>query len=46
MGRGDLQAVLDEYARFLQEKDLALPKHEPYLVCWVREFPLIRTLGL
>ena len=33
-----LQAVLDGYAQFLREKDLALSKHQPYLIRWVREF--------
>lgn len=33
-----IQAVLEGYAKFLKEKDLALPKHQPYLVRWVREF--------
>ena len=33
-----LQAVLDGYARFLDAKQLALPKHQPDLVRWVREF--------
>jgi hypothetical protein len=33
-----LQAVLDSYAKFLREKDLALSKHQPYLIRWVREF--------
>ena len=33
-----LQAVLDGYAKFLREKELALPKHQPHLVRWVREF--------
>ena len=33
-----LQTVLDGYAKFLRKKDLALPKHQPYLVRWVREF--------
>ena len=33
-----MSAVLDWYAKFLREKDLALPKHQPYLVRWVREF--------
>ncbi|MDY0170739.1 MAG: hypothetical protein RBS80_29630, partial [Thermoguttaceae bacterium] len=37
--RGDpLHEVLDGYAKFLQEKKLALDKHQPYLVRWVREF--------
>ena len=35
-----LRTVLDGYAKFLQETDLALPKHQPYLVRWVREFLL------
>ena len=33
-----LQEVLDGYARFLREKNLALDKHQPHLVRWVREF--------
>ena len=32
-----MRAVLEGYAKFLREKDLALPKHQPYLVRWVRE---------
>lgn len=36
-----LQEVLDGYARFLREKKLALDKHQPYLVRWVREFLLL-----
>ncbi len=35
-----LQATLGGYAEFLRERDLALPKHQSYLVCWVREFLL------
>ena len=36
--RGDhLHEVLDGYAKFLQQKNLALDKHQPYLVRWVRE---------
>ena len=35
-----LETVLDGYANFLREKDLALPKHQMYLVRWVREFLL------
>ena len=35
-----LHEVLDGYAKFLQEKKLALDKHQPYLVRWVREFLL------
>ena len=40
MTEGDeqLRAVLDGYANFLIERDVALPKHQPYLVRWVREF--------
>jgi len=39
--RGDhLHEVLDGYAKFLQDKNLALGKHQPYLVRWVREFLL------
>ncbi len=39
--RGDhLHEVLDGYAKFLQEKKLALDRHQPYLVRWVREFLL------
>ena len=37
-GGEQLRAVLDGYANFLLERELALPKHQPYLVCWVREF--------
>ena len=33
-----LHEVLDGYAKFLQDKDLALDKHQPYLVRWVRDF--------
>ena len=33
-----LQAVLGGYAKFIREKALALAKHRPYLVRWVREF--------
>ena len=42
MAEGDqrLRTVLDEYANFLREKKLAVPKHQPYLVRWVREFLL------
>jgi len=32
--------VLDGYAKFLRERQLVLPKHQPYLVRWVREFLL------
>ena len=40
MNEARLQAVLAGFATFLREKDLALPKHQPYLVRWVREFLL------
>ena len=40
MSGARLQAALDGYAKFLREEDLALPKHQPYLVRWVREFLL------
>jgi hypothetical protein len=33
-----LQSVPDGYYKLLPEKDLALSKHQPYLVRWVREF--------
>ena len=32
--------MLGGYAKFLQDKDLALNKHQPYLVRWVRDFLL------
>lgn len=35
-----LQAVLEGYSNFLREKKLALPKHQPHLVRWVRQFLL------
>ena len=35
-----LRAVLEGYGNFLRERDLALSKHQPYLVRWVREFLL------
>jgi len=40
MDEGDerLRAVLGDFANFLHERELALPKHQPYLVRWVREF--------
>jgi hypothetical protein len=38
-----LRAVLDGYAKFLLDKRLALPKHQPYLVRWVREFLAFAT---
>lgn len=33
-----LRAVRDDYANFLRGKELALPKHQPHLVRWVRDF--------
>lgn len=38
--RDRLPEVLDGYANFLRDKELAIPKHQPYLVRWVREFLL------
>jgi hypothetical protein len=38
-----LRAVLDGYAKFLREKDLAPQNHQPYLVRWVREFLAFAT---
>lgn len=39
--RGDpLHEVLTGYAKFLQKKKLALDKHQPYLVRWLRELLL------
>ena len=35
-----LRSVLGKYAKSLRERELALPKHQPYLVRWVREFLL------
>jgi hypothetical protein len=35
-----LQAASDGHAKFLRDKDLALPRHQPYLVRWVRGFAL------
>jgi len=32
-----MEAVLEGYAKFLRERDLALPKHQPHLIRWVRE---------
>ncbi len=37
---GHLHEVLGGYAKFLQDKNLAMDKHQPYLVRWVREFLL------
>ena len=33
-----LHVILKEYDNFLRDKDLALPKHRPYLVRWVQQF--------
>ena len=33
-----LESVLGDFATFLRERKLALPKHQPYLVRRVREF--------
>ena len=35
-----METVLDGYANFLREKDLAISKHQMYLVRWVRDFLL------
>ena len=35
-----LQPVLEGFAKFLSEKDVALPKQQPYMVRWVRDFLL------
>ena len=35
---GSMREVLNGYAKFLQETNLALDKHQPYLVRWVAEF--------
>ena len=37
---GQLREVIDGYAKFLQDKNLAMDRHQPYLVRWVREFLL------
>jgi len=37
---GELRKVLNGYAKFLQDKDLALDRHQPYLLRWVRDFLL------
>ena len=34
---GSMREVLNGYAKFLQETNLALDKHQPYLVRWVAE---------
>ena len=36
----DLHGVLDDYKKFLREKDLAPAAQQPCLVRWVREFLL------
>jgi len=33
-----LKTALEGYSNFLREKKLTLPKHQPHLVRWVREF--------
>ena len=30
--------MFDVYAKFLREKELALARHQPYLVRWVKDF--------
>ena len=35
-----LKAVLEGYAKFLRDRDLAPARHRPHLVRWVREFLL------
>ncbi len=35
-----LKKILDGYASFVREKELALPKRQPYLVRWVKDFLL------
>jgi hypothetical protein len=37
-GGDRLQAVLEGCSTFLLENNLAPPKHQPYLVRWVRDF--------
>ena len=34
-----LATVLEGYAKFLRNRDFAPPKHQPYLVRWLRESP-------
>jgi len=34
----EIERVLGDYADFLRKQQLALPKHQPHLVRWVREF--------
>lgn len=33
-----LRAALDGYAKFFRDMELTLPKRQPYLVRWVRQF--------
>jgi len=35
-----LKTMLEGYAKFLRDRDLAPPKHQSHLVRWVREFLL------
>jgi len=35
-----MRTVPEGYAKFLKEKDLPLPKRQPCLLRWVREFLL------
>lgn len=37
-----LRQMLEGYGNFLRKKELALPKHQPYLVRWVKDFLLYR----
>ena len=32
------KAVLEGYSHFLKERQLALPRHRPHLLRWMREF--------
>jgi len=36
-----LKSVLDGFANYLKEKELAPPRHRSHLVRWVREFLLV-----
>ena len=38
--KGKRRVVLDGYAEFLKERELALPRYRSHLVRWVCEFPL------
>jgi hypothetical protein len=38
---GRLQTVLGDYAKFLRDRQLAIPKHQSYLVRWVRDSPFL-----